>query len=511
MLLFCRILLAGVFSVAGIAKLLDPVGSRQAILAFGIPAIYAAPLVIILPLVELAVAVALVPVSTAWWGGIMAFMLLLLFVVLIGVNLAQGRKPECHCFGQIHAVPVGWSVVIRNVVLAAMAGFVVWQGWDDAGASVVSWPGFLTVTEMVISVTGLAMFAFLVVEGWLSFHLLRQNGRLLLRIEALEAKLTSGGTALAAALAQPAAGLAIGTSAPDFRLSGLYGKTITLAALRAFGKPVLLIFSDSGCGPCNALLPAVGRWQRDYANLLTVALISRGTAEAMLVKSAQHGLTHVLLQDDHQIAQAYKVRGTPSAVIVRADNTIGSPLSPGAEDIEALVTRSLVTLRSGEPAAKAVGSNAVQPVRAALTTTPARRIGEQAPALKLPDLTGQIIELADFRASRTLVLFWNPQCGFCSRMLNELKAWERNPPKDAPKLLVVSAGTTEENKAMGLRSPVVLDQGFDIGRAFGAGGTPSAVLIDGAGNIASPAAGGAPAVLALAWAGGETAVNDGAR
>ena len=44
-------------------------------------------------------------------------------------------------------------------------------------------------------------------------------------------------------------------------LNGRY--TNILDALRAPGKPVLLIFVDPGCGPCTALLPEIGRWQRD--------------------------------------------------------------------------------------------------------------------------------------------------------------------------------------------------------------------------------------------------------
>jgi hypothetical protein len=74
-------------------------------------------------------------------------------------------------------------------------------------------------------------------------------------------------------------------------------------------------------------------------------------------------------------------------------------------------------------------------------------------------------------------------------------------PEGAPKVLVVSAGAVEANKEMGLDSPVLLDQQFATGRAFGAGGTPSAVLIDEAGKIASEVAVGAPAVLELAGAG----------
>jgi hypothetical protein len=53
---------------------------------------------------------------------------------------------------------------------------------------------------------------------------------------------------------------------------------------------------------------------------------------------------------------------------------------------------------------------------------------------------------------------------------------------------------------MGLRSTVVLDQNFSVGSAFGASGTPSGVLIDLKGKVASEVAVGAPAVLALAGA-----------
>jgi peroxiredoxin len=125
-------------------------------------------------------------------------------------------------------------------------------------------------------------------------------------------------------------------------------------------------------------------------------------------------------------------------------------------------------------------------------------VGERAPEFTLPDLSGKQVSLADFRGDPTLALFWNPGCGFCQRMLDDLKAWEAKPSEGAPRLLVVSTGSVEENEAMGLRSPVLLDQGFSVGNLFGANGTPMAVLVDAEGNIASEVAAGAPDVLALA-------------
>ena len=127
--LIARLLLALVFGIAGVAKLADRAGSRQAIVAFGLPAPLAAPLATLLPLSELLVATALIPTSTACWGALGALGLLLFFVVGIGANLARGKRPECHCFGQLHFAPAGWKTLARNGVLAVLATFLVWGGW----------------------------------------------------------------------------------------------------------------------------------------------------------------------------------------------------------------------------------------------------------------------------------------------------------------------------------------------------------------------------------------------
>jgi hypothetical protein len=84
-------------------------------------------------------------------------------------------------------------------------------------------------------------------------------------------------------------------------------------------------------------------------------------------------------------------------------------------------------------------------------------------------------------------------------MLPDLKAWEAKARNGAPKLLVVSTDSEADNKAMGLRSTVVLEKaGMSVGSKFGAGGTPMAVLVDAEGKIVSELAAGAPAVLELA-------------
>jgi peroxiredoxin len=341
-------------------------------------------------------------------------------------------------------------------------------------------------------------------------HLLSQNGRLLVRLEALEQRIASGeGAALAQEQpaengAQQAPGLPVGTEAPTFSLQGLYSETLTLEALRAPGKPVMLLFTDPDCGPCNALLPGIGRWQQEHAQELTISLISRGTSQENRTKSSEHGLTSVLLQRDWEISEVYQVSGTPSALLVQPDGTIGSPVVAGPEAIQSLVTQTVHTEPSelpvhpqtaaqGDPCPNCGKVHASQPAVQA-----AEKIGEPAPPIKLEDSSGKAVELKEFRGEKTLVLFWNPQCGFCQQMLDDLKAFEANPPEGAPKLLIVSSGTVEDNKAMGLRSTVLTDKEMTVGGAFGTYGTPTAVLVDEQGNIASGVAEGAPAVFALA-------------
>src|SRR3712207_3335387 len=153
-LLAARLLLAAVFVVAGIAKLADREGSRRAIVDFGVPSALAAPLGLLLPLGELVVAAALLPASTSWWGALGALALLSLFVAGISINLARGRKPDCHCFGQLHSAPAGWKTLARNAVLAAVAGLLPRAGFHRAGTRAPSSLRELPATPLLALLLG---------------------------------------------------------------------------------------------------------------------------------------------------------------------------------------------------------------------------------------------------------------------------------------------------------------------------------------------------------------------
>jgi peroxiredoxin len=289
----------------------------------------------------------------------------------------------------------------------------------------------------------------------------------------------------------PYFGLPIGTPAPEFSLPGLHGETLTLQALRSSGRPVMLVFSDPNCGPCQLLMPDVGGWQASRANDLTIAVLSRGDIEANRAKTSEHLVSNVLLQDDVEVAELYRFNGTPNAVIIDVEGRISSAMAAGVPAIQQLASDHFA---ASDATAGQSARRELIPVEAVVPSP----IGRQAAPFDLPDLAGKHTSLDDFAGQSLLMLFWNPGCGFCSQILDELRLLERTAlERDVP-FVVVSAGSVEDNRAMGLTSPVLIDEGFATGNAYGAQGTPSAIVIDAAGLIASELSVGGPAVLALA-------------
>jgi hypothetical protein len=119
----------------------------------------------------------------------------LLFVMGISTNLARGRKPDCHCFGQLHSAPAGWKTLARNGVLAAVAGFVTWESYQGGvGPSALSWIGALSMGQLLVLIGWVVVIALLAGQWTFLVHLVRQNGRLLVRLEAVEASFATGGS-----------------------------------------------------------------------------------------------------------------------------------------------------------------------------------------------------------------------------------------------------------------------------------------------------------------------------
>jgi peroxiredoxin len=172
-------------------------------------------------------------------------------------------------------------------------------------------------------------------------------------------------------------------------------------------------------------------------------------------------------------------------VLVDAAGAIASPVASGADAIEAWIESAL-----SSPAAAA--PPAVQRSDARL------RPGDDAPEFALPSLDGPALRLADLRGVETLLLFWNAACGFCQELIEPLKALELSDAAATRRLVIVARDDARATGAAGFRSMVLADVDARLSKAFGAHGTPMAVLLDPRGRVASDLAIGARAVLELA-------------
>lgn len=309
-----RLILSLVFGVAGITKLTDQKGTREAVINFGAPKAAAPSIAVVLPLIEFAIAIGLLFSATAWLSAMAAVLVLGIFVVAITINLAQGKTHECHCFGQIYSRPLGWSTLVRNVLFALAAGVVIGNG-----------PGFQPPLVSTIShaVAGLSTWQLVI----LIVGVIAAAGFFLQRRQA---------TPAAPPPAQPT-GLPIGSPAPDFELPEYEGGRTSLAELLALGKPVLLIFTNPKCGPCISLFKEIRDWQTAHDDQLTIALLTFGTIKDNFVNVARNRLGQVLLQEKKEVSNLYGANVTPTAVIIDTDGRIMSNVAAGGDEIRILL------------------------------------------------------------------------------------------------------------------------------------------------------------------------------
>ena len=115
--LVLRTAVAAVLAAAGVAKLKDLEGSREAVRGFGVPAGLAPAAGLALPLVELAAAVGLTVPALAPAGALLATVLFATMSAVLVRLLALGQAPSCHCFGRLRSEPVGRGTLARSLGL----------------------------------------------------------------------------------------------------------------------------------------------------------------------------------------------------------------------------------------------------------------------------------------------------------------------------------------------------------------------------------------------------------
>jgi len=294
-LLAARLLLACVFGLAAAAKLTSRSGLRVTLADFGLPWRMTRIGAIVLPAAELTVTGLLVAAPTARWGALGALVLLAAFCAAIGRLLLRGERPDCGCLGVVRPTPIGRGTLVRNGVLAALAAVVAAAG---AGTSLAQIFTALDPSPIAVAVSVLA--AAVVALVWFAWQLLRQHGRLLARVRALE----TDSTLLVD-------GLPVGAEAPAFEF---------LSERLDPELPLALVFSNTGCGACEALAPEVERLRDARTDELEIVLVA----------------------DDRDALGAYRISTVPSATIVDAAGRIAASTVTGTTAVTRLLA-SFVT------------------------------------------------------------------------------------------------------------------------------------------------------------------------
>lgn len=380
---------------------------------------------------------------------------------------------------------------------------------------------------MIIVAIGLAWLAIACI-GWLVWQLLRQNGRLLLRLDELEQRLNE----LEFGEGKAPVGWPVGGEAPVFDLPDLASNRKSLAQYR--GQPLLLIFFNPACGFCRELLPrltALDSSPQDERNTATrptgpnplILIVSTGDAETNRTLFSEHKVTcPVLLQKEMEVAAAYKANGTPSGYLIDADGKLASELAIGANALLRLAEGK------GEPNPKANARNGRERENRFSHHSVARskikrdglKAGTPAPDFHLPRVDGQgELSLSERRGRQVLLVFSSPDCGPCNALAPELEKFHRESVRGAAspspagqgrgegessaslQVIMISKGEPKENRAKvrehGLTFPILLQQQWEISRRYAMFATPIAYLIDEQGVIIHDVAVGLEPILEL--------------
>ena len=332
------------------------------------------------------------------------------------------------------------------------------------------------------------------------YQLMKQQGRVLLRLDELQRQLTD--TQIAALTGSNSAGpvgLSPGTAVAPFSLPDLAGRMVALEDFR--GKRVLLIHWSPGCGFCTKIAPALAELQSGLRkHEVQLLLVSYGDVESNRKLAAEHGLECPILlvaNDGSKPPDLFQQFGTPVAYLLDEQGLVLAPIAVGADQVPPLVKDAAL----GRPPKRLAGMRSFEDSHIERNGLKA---GTPAPSFTLPDLDGREVSLEEYIGKQLLLIFSDPNCGPCNQLAPELARLHRQHRDNGLSLIMVGRGELEENRRKaqehGLEFPVVLQKKWEVSRKYGIFATPVAFLVSEDGVIKSDVAKGVDEILALAGA-----------
>jgi thiol-disulfide isomerase/thioredoxin len=173
---------------------------------------------------------------------------------------------------------------------------------------------------------------------WLVLSLWQQQGRLLSRLEKLEAAPVTSGTKERTSIS------------PNLQVNNLEGYLRPLKHYLSNAGSNLLLFLHPGCGPCKELAQEAINWHKAYRERLPIIFVSSGEEEETRALLAAIPATSILRIDHEELARSFGIEGTPSAVLVQHDGKVTDKAS-GSAAIERLIITCVNDARDTRPIA----------------------------------------------------------------------------------------------------------------------------------------------------------------
>jgi peroxiredoxin len=338
---------------------------------------------------------------------------------------------------------------------------------------------------------------------FLGYQLLRQNGRILLRLEGIEGQLSAAtGGKSKAAPRREAGELPLGTPAPEFELPSLEGVSHKLSSYR--GRELLLIFFNPRCGFCTkmaadlAALPIEANGERPMALVITT-----GDADENRQLVERYGIRcPVLLQKEMEVASQFHAQGTPMGYRIDREGRIASELAVGAEPLLRLAAPGAAQSNAGAAAAGRTrkGKKGDPSLARSRLNRDGLKAGAVAPHFQLPRIDGGELSLEELRGQRVLLVFSDPDCGPCEELAPRLQELHEERPD--LQVVVISRRDAEANRAkaaeLGLTYPIILQRNWEISLKYAMFATPVGYLIDEEGVLLRDVAVGVEPIRALA-------------
>lgn len=135
-----------------------------------------------------------------------------------------------------------------------------------------------------------------------------------------------------------AEGAVVGQPAPDFTLTTLTGRQISLSQFRG-RKPVFVNFWTTWCTYCKREVPDLEALHRHYGPRLEVLGVDLTAEEvhpgAVATMAKKLGVTYpVLLDTTGQVADTYLVHGIPTSVVINRSGVVTSVIQGDADTQE---------------------------------------------------------------------------------------------------------------------------------------------------------------------------------